>query len=189
MSGIQSFRIAVIPGDGIGQEVTQHGVNVLNRIAEHTAGKLAFSFESFPWGCDYYKRTGRMMDRGWTRPPARIRRDLLRRGRLAGGARSRQSLGIAAGDLPGVRPVRLRPAGPLAARHRESASRAADRDDRLGRRARKHGRRIRRRRRAQFRGRGDRQRSCRPSRDVHRAGLRADHPLRLRTGRARAAKR
>ncbi len=61
MSGIQSFRIAVIPGDGIGQEVTQHGVDVLNRIAEHTAGKLAFSFESFPWGCDYYKRTGRMM--------------------------------------------------------------------------------------------------------------------------------
>jgi tartrate dehydrogenase/decarboxylase/D-malate dehydrogenase len=61
VSGIQSFRIAVIPGDGIGQEVTQHGVDVLNQIAERSAGKLSFTFESFPWGCDYYKQTGRMM--------------------------------------------------------------------------------------------------------------------------------
>jgi tartrate dehydrogenase/decarboxylase/D-malate dehydrogenase len=61
VSPVQSFRIAVIPGDGIGQEVTPFGVAVLNRLAARSAGKLTFSFESFPWGSDYYHKTNRMM--------------------------------------------------------------------------------------------------------------------------------
>jgi tartrate dehydrogenase/decarboxylase/D-malate dehydrogenase len=50
-----SFRIAVIPGDGIGQEVVPEGLRVLNAVG-------AFEYGHFPWGCQYYTRTGRMMD-------------------------------------------------------------------------------------------------------------------------------
>ncbi len=57
-----TFRIAVIPGDGIGQEVIPVGLRVLDRLAARSAERLAFTFESFPWGCEHYLRTGRMMD-------------------------------------------------------------------------------------------------------------------------------
>jgi tartrate dehydrogenase/decarboxylase / D-malate dehydrogenase len=57
-----TFRIAVIPGDGIGKEVTPHGVRVLERLAELSGGSISFEFESFPWGCQHYLATGRMMD-------------------------------------------------------------------------------------------------------------------------------
>ncbi len=56
------FRIAVIPGDGIGAEVVPEGLRVLDRLAGMSGGNLAFEFEHFPWGCEYYLRTGRMMD-------------------------------------------------------------------------------------------------------------------------------
>lgn len=58
----KTYRIAVIPGDGIGQEVVPEGLRVLDRLADRSAGSLAFDYESFPWGCEYYLRTGRMMD-------------------------------------------------------------------------------------------------------------------------------
>jgi tartrate dehydrogenase/decarboxylase / D-malate dehydrogenase len=54
------YRIAVIAGDGIGQEVIPAGIEVLEAVAsQHGFG---FDFEQFPWGCDHYLRTGRMMD-------------------------------------------------------------------------------------------------------------------------------
>jgi tartrate dehydrogenase/decarboxylase/D-malate dehydrogenase len=53
-----TFRIAVIPGDGIGQEVVPEGLRVLDRLSEQTR----FEYEHFPWGCQYYLQTGRMMD-------------------------------------------------------------------------------------------------------------------------------
>jgi len=56
------FRIAVIPGDGIGNEVVPVGLNVLERLARMSDGSLAFKFEQFPWGCEHFLRTGRMMD-------------------------------------------------------------------------------------------------------------------------------
>jgi tartrate dehydrogenase/decarboxylase/D-malate dehydrogenase len=56
------FRIAVIAGDGIGQEVVPEGLRVLEQLAERSRGELAFSFDHYPWGCEYYLRTGRMMD-------------------------------------------------------------------------------------------------------------------------------
>jgi tartrate dehydrogenase/decarboxylase/D-malate dehydrogenase len=56
------FRIAVIPGDGIGKEVVPEGIRVLERLAEQSQGGLAFTFESFPWGCEFYLETGVMMD-------------------------------------------------------------------------------------------------------------------------------
>src|ERR1700675_4968154 len=58
----RKFRIAVIPGDGIGNEVVPEGLRVLDRLAATSGGTLAFEYESFPWGCEYYLRTGRMID-------------------------------------------------------------------------------------------------------------------------------
>jgi tartrate dehydrogenase/decarboxylase/D-malate dehydrogenase len=58
----REFKIAVIPGDGIGTEVTPEALRVLDRLAEQSSGKIGFSFETYPWGCQYYLETGRMMD-------------------------------------------------------------------------------------------------------------------------------
>lgn len=53
-------KVAVIGGDGIGPEVLHEGVKVLNQVAE-LDGSFQFCFEEFPWGCEYYMQTGRMM--------------------------------------------------------------------------------------------------------------------------------
>lgn len=58
----REFRIAVIPGDGIGTEVTPEALRVLDRLAEQSGGKIGFTYETYPWGCQYYLETGRMMD-------------------------------------------------------------------------------------------------------------------------------
>jgi tartrate dehydrogenase/decarboxylase/D-malate dehydrogenase len=56
---VTPFRIAVIPGDGIGKEVVPVGVDLLRRA---TAGEpRGLEFVDFPWGCDYYLASGRMM--------------------------------------------------------------------------------------------------------------------------------
>jgi len=61
MAAKRTFHIAVIPGDGIGQEVVPEGLRVLDRLAERSNGRFGFEYESFPWGCRYYLETGRMM--------------------------------------------------------------------------------------------------------------------------------
>jgi tartrate dehydrogenase/decarboxylase / D-malate dehydrogenase len=50
-------NIAVIAGDGIGKEVIPLAIDVLERAAPG-----ALSFVSLPWGCDYFRQYGRMMD-------------------------------------------------------------------------------------------------------------------------------
>jgi tartrate dehydrogenase/decarboxylase/D-malate dehydrogenase len=57
-SELKTHSIALIPGDGIGTEVVGAAVDVLK------AAKRGFnlSFQPFEWGCEYYLRTGRMMD-------------------------------------------------------------------------------------------------------------------------------
>ncbi len=55
-----THKIAVIGGDGIGPEVIAEGVKVLNAVAEKD-GNFKFDFTYFPWGCEYYKQTGKMM--------------------------------------------------------------------------------------------------------------------------------
>ena len=50
------MKIAVIPGDGIGQEVTAEAVKVLTRLGE-VFGR-AFRFERLPWSADYFLETG-----------------------------------------------------------------------------------------------------------------------------------
>ena len=58
---MKTFRIAVIAGDGIGPEVIAEGKRVLQEIAAMD-GSFAVEFTDFPWGCEYYLKTGRMMD-------------------------------------------------------------------------------------------------------------------------------
>ena len=58
---MQTFRIAVIPGDGIGNEVVPEGIKALEAIAMSSGGAIAFEWESFPWGCQHYHQTGTMM--------------------------------------------------------------------------------------------------------------------------------
>ncbi len=53
-------KIAVIAGDGIGPEVIKEGVKVLDAVSKKDGG-FRFEFTYFPWGCEYYKETGRMM--------------------------------------------------------------------------------------------------------------------------------
>lgn len=58
---MKKYKIAVIPGDGIGTEVVNEGIKVLKKVAE-LDGNFDFDFEYFPWGCEYYLKTGKMMD-------------------------------------------------------------------------------------------------------------------------------
>jgi tartrate dehydrogenase/decarboxylase/D-malate dehydrogenase len=57
---MKEYNIAVIPGDGIGNEVMPEGIKVLEAIAK-LFGEFRMRLEHFPWGCDYYLKTGRMM--------------------------------------------------------------------------------------------------------------------------------
>jgi tartrate dehydrogenase/decarboxylase/D-malate dehydrogenase len=38
------------------------GLRVLDRLAAQSGGALSFEYEHFPWGCQYYLETGRMLD-------------------------------------------------------------------------------------------------------------------------------
>ena len=55
-----SFHIAVLPGDGIGPEVTAPALEVLHRIEATTPG-LRFRFTEAPADAGYYCETGRSM--------------------------------------------------------------------------------------------------------------------------------
>jgi tartrate dehydrogenase/decarboxylase/D-malate dehydrogenase len=55
------YEIALIPGDGIGNEVVPAGVRVLRAAGELT-GSFTLDTTEFPWGCEYYLQHGRMMD-------------------------------------------------------------------------------------------------------------------------------
>ena len=57
---MRTYRIAAIPGDGIGTEVVSAGIEVLNAIAARN-GTFQFVFDHFDWGGEYYKQHGRMM--------------------------------------------------------------------------------------------------------------------------------
>lgn len=62
MSEKQVWHIAVIPGDGIGQEVISEGLRILDYLGAAANGAFVFAYEFFPWGCQYYLQTGRMME-------------------------------------------------------------------------------------------------------------------------------
>ena len=54
---MSKYRIALIPGDGIGQEVLPEGVRVLERARERLGG-FDLEMERFEWGCDHHDRHG-----------------------------------------------------------------------------------------------------------------------------------
>jgi len=55
---MNEFKIAVVPGDGIGREVMPEGVRVLEAAGARHG--VAFQWQEFPWSCDWYKAHGRM---------------------------------------------------------------------------------------------------------------------------------
>ncbi|WGS54859.1 tartrate dehydrogenase [Paraburkholderia sp. D15] len=57
---MKTYRIATIPGDGIGKEVVPAGQRVLEAIAAR-GDAFQFEFENFGWGGDYYREHGVMM--------------------------------------------------------------------------------------------------------------------------------
>jgi tartrate dehydrogenase/decarboxylase/D-malate dehydrogenase len=60
---MKTYQIAVIAGDGVGQEVIPEGKRVLNHAAaKHGA---AFTYTDYPWGTDYYFQNGRMCPPGF----------------------------------------------------------------------------------------------------------------------------
>ena len=57
---MQNYKIAAIPADGIGPEVIDAGVRVLQVVAERDGG-FSCDVTTYDWGSDYYKAHGRMM--------------------------------------------------------------------------------------------------------------------------------
>ncbi|WP_085027263.1 tartrate dehydrogenase [Ensifer aridi] len=56
---MKTYSIALIPGDGIGQDVTDAAWQVLSTVAKHSGFTLTGT--PFPWSCALYKETGAMM--------------------------------------------------------------------------------------------------------------------------------
>ncbi|HSO62328.1 MAG TPA: tartrate dehydrogenase [Desulfobacterales bacterium] len=57
---MKTYRIATIPGDGIGKEVIPAGAEALKALAS-ASGTFNFEFENFEWGGDYYRQHNEMM--------------------------------------------------------------------------------------------------------------------------------
>ena len=57
---MKTYKIACIPGDGIGKEVIPAGQTALEALAK-SQDKFRFAFTSFDWGGDYYRKHGVMM--------------------------------------------------------------------------------------------------------------------------------
>jgi len=56
---MKTYRIATIPGDGIGKEVLPEGVRVLDAVARKHG--VVFEWQYFDWSCERYAATGAMM--------------------------------------------------------------------------------------------------------------------------------
>jgi len=52
----KSFKIAVIPGDGIGREVTAEAVKVIEAVGQKFGRR--FELEQLPWSAEYFLQTG-----------------------------------------------------------------------------------------------------------------------------------
>jgi tartrate dehydrogenase/decarboxylase/D-malate dehydrogenase len=59
---MSSYRIALLPGDGVGNEVTTEAAKILEAVAKKHA--ILTEIETFEWGCDYYLKNGTMMPGG-----------------------------------------------------------------------------------------------------------------------------
>ena len=75
---MKTYHIAVIPGDGIGNEVIPESIKALAAVAE-TQDNLNFEFDYFPWGCEYNLQHGHMMPGDGLRILAEYDADPVRR--------------------------------------------------------------------------------------------------------------
>ena len=57
---MKKYKIAAIPADGIGPEVIDAGLQVLEAVAVRDGG-FSLDVKHFDWGSDYYKKHGVMM--------------------------------------------------------------------------------------------------------------------------------
>jgi tartrate dehydrogenase/decarboxylase / D-malate dehydrogenase len=60
---MREYRIAAIPGDGIGTEVIAAGLRVLDVLAGRDGG-FKLQFQHYPWSSDYYKKNGHYIPAG-----------------------------------------------------------------------------------------------------------------------------
>ena len=59
----KTYKIAAIPGDGIGNEVVPAGLRVLEAAAKRHG--FALKVQSFDWSCERFARTGRTPPSWW----------------------------------------------------------------------------------------------------------------------------
>ena len=58
-----TYKIASIPGDGIGPEVISAAITVLQKLAS-TLGTFSLQCEHLPWSSDFYKTHGHYIPNG-----------------------------------------------------------------------------------------------------------------------------
>lgn len=56
---MSTYKIAVIPGDGIGKEVVPEGIRVMGAVAKKFG--ISFEWDQFDWSCERYHGQGAMM--------------------------------------------------------------------------------------------------------------------------------
>ncbi len=109
---MRTYRIVVLPGDGIGPEVMREALKVLNgALPESNGPRVAYS--EHPLGADNYRKTGEILSDGTDRGMQKIRCGSVGRHRAAGrpaagrnrgsaapGRRSAQGLGSVCGGSP-----------------------------------------------------------------------------------------
>ncbi len=57
---MNEYKIAVYPGDGIGPEVIEHTIRVLDHLESH-GGPFRLDKTTLPWGADYWKEHGKVV--------------------------------------------------------------------------------------------------------------------------------
>ena len=105
---VRTFRIAAVPGDGIGSEVIAAGLEVLAATAARD-GKFAVEVETLPWGADYYRDHRVMMPDDGIDQLRLFDAILFRFSGRSPSSRPRYPLGLAAPDMPVLGSVRQRP--------------------------------------------------------------------------------
>ena len=58
---VDTLRLSIIPGDGVGREVVPEGLKAVRAAAEVT-GSFDIDTVEYPWSCQYYTEHGVMMD-------------------------------------------------------------------------------------------------------------------------------
>lgn len=56
---MKTYKIAVIPGDGIGKEVVPEGIRAMDAVGAKFG--IEFKWDQYDWSCETYAKTGRMM--------------------------------------------------------------------------------------------------------------------------------